>query len=73
MKRVLGLVAVLVVLGGTAAYANDASSSGKLLSFIQFSEAPENYGTPQRVLQRRYEEYRQGRFAVTTLDAQHMR
>ena len=73
MKRILGLVAVLVVLGGTPVYANDAASGGKLLPFIQFSEAPENHGAPQRILQHRYEEYRQGRFAVTTLDAQHMR
>ena len=73
MKKLLGLVAVLLVMGGTPVYANDAASSGKLLSFIQFSEAPENHGAPQRVLQHRYEEYRQGRFAVTTLDAQHIR
>ena len=73
MKRLLGLIAVLVVLGGTPVYANDAASSGKILSFIQFSEVPENHGAPQRVLQKRYDDYRQGRFAVTTLDAQHIR
>ena len=73
MKKLLGLVAVLVVLGGTPVYANDAASSGKLLSFIQFSEAPENHGAPQRVLQHRYDDYRQGRFAATTLDAEHIR
>ena len=73
MKRLLGFIAVLVVLGGTTAYANDAASSGKLLSFTQFSEAPENHGAPQRVLQHRYDDYRQGRFAVTTLDAEHIR
>ena len=73
MKRLLGFAAVLVVLGGTPVYANDAASSGKLLSFIQFSEAPENHGAPQRVLQHRYDDYRQGRFAVTTLDAEHIR
>ena len=73
MKSLLGLIVVLVVLGGTPVYANDAASSGKILSFIEFSGAPENHGTPQRVLQYRYDEYRRGRFAVTTLDAQHMR
>ena len=73
MKRLIGLVAVLVVLGGTPVYANDAASSGKLFSFIEFSAAPENHGAPQRVLQHRYEGYRQGRFAVTTLDVQHIR
>ena len=73
MKKVFGIMMVLVVLGGMSVYANDAASSGKLLSFIQFSQAPENHGAPQRVLQRRYDDYRQGRFAVTTLDAEHIR
>ena len=69
MKKLLGLVTVLVMLGGAPVYANDAASSGKLLSFIEFSGVPENHGVPQRVLQHRYDDYRQGRFAVTTLDA----
>ena len=73
MKKLLGLIAVLVVLGVTPVHANDMASSGKFLSFIQFSEAPENHGAPWRVLQKRYDDYRQGRFAVTTLDAQHIR
>ena len=73
MKRLLGLIAVLVVLGVVPAYANDMASSGKLLSFTQFSEVPENHGVHGRVLERRYDEYRHGRFAVTTLDAQHIR
>ena len=75
MKRLLGLLVVLVVLGGTSVYANDASSvgGGKLLSIIQFSDAAENSGVHGRILERRYEEYRQGRFAVTTLDTQHIR
>ena len=73
MKRLLGLIAVLVVLGGVPVYANDAASSGRLLSFTQFSEAPENHGVHGGVLQRRYDEYRHGRFAVTTLDTQHIR
>ena len=73
MKRLLGLIAVLAVLGGTPVYANDAASSGKPLTFIQFSEAPENYGVHGRALDRRYDEYRQGRFAVMTLDTQHVR
>lgn len=75
MKKLLGFIAVLVVLGGTPAYASDASSagSGRLLSIIEFSQAPENHGVQGRMLERRYTEYRQGRFAVTTLDAQHVR
>ena len=73
MKRLVGLIAVLVVMGGTPVYANEAASSGKFLSIIEFSQLRENHGVEGRMLDRRYDEYRQGRFAVTTLDTQHVR
>ncbi|MBI3252830.1 MAG: hypothetical protein HYZ52_05935 [Candidatus Omnitrophica bacterium] len=72
MKRLFGLLMVLTVLGAVPVYAEGVSGS-QTVSFIDFSAAPENYGAPQRLLQKRYDDYRQGRFVITTLDTQHMR
>jgi len=51
----------------------ESGSGGKLLSYVEFSSAPQNQGIPQRVIDKRYSEYRSGRFAVTTLDTAHIR
>ena len=72
MKRLIGFVAILAVLGGAPVYADGAVAGGKL-SIVEFSMAPENRGVPQRALEKRYADYRAGRFALTTLDTQHVR
>lgn len=71
MKKIIALMFVVAFFAAPV-YA-ETGSSGKLLSSIEFSSVPENRGMPQRVIDRRYEEYRNGRFAVTTLDTAHIR
>ena len=71
MKKMIALMFVAVFFAAPV-YAG-TGSSGKLLSSIEFSSVPENRGMPQRVIDKRYDEYRSGRFAVTTLDTAHIR
>ncbi len=71
MKKIVSVMGLLAMIA-TSAYAVE-SAGGAKLSIIQFSEAPENRGIHGRMLDRRYEEYRNGRFAVTTLDTAHLR
>ncbi len=72
MKKFIALMFVAAFFVAPLAYA-EAGSSGKLLSSIEFSAAPENRGMPQRVVDQRYCDYRSGRFAVATLDTAHIR
>lgn len=72
MKKIVSVIGLLAVMA-TSAYAVESAGSTKTLSIIQFSEAPENRGIHGRLLERRYQEYRNGRFAVTTLDTAHLR
>jgi hypothetical protein len=71
MKKVIALMLAAAFFAAPV-YAK-TESSGKVLSYLEFSAAPENRGMPQRAIDRRYYEYRNGRFAVTTLDAEHIR
>ena len=73
MKKFLGFAVVLMVLGTAPMLAYAESASGAKLSLIEFSAVRENHGASERVIEKRYEDYRQGRFAVTSLDTQHMR
>lgn len=61
----------LVLMTGTAVYAE--SATGGMLSKIEFSALPENHGVPQRVIEQKYDAYRQGRLPVTTLEASSIR
>lgn len=70
MKKIL-MVAFAVVLFAAPAFA--VESGTRPLSILEFSAAPENRGMSQRLVERRYAEYRNGRFAVTTLDTAHIR
>lgn len=72
MKIVIALMFVATFFAAPLAYA-EAGSSGKLLSYVEFGSAPENRGMSQRVIDKRYSEYRSGRFAVATLDTAHIR
>ena len=72
MKKMISMIGLLAVLT-TSAYALESAGNAKQLTIIQFSEAPENRGISGRLLERRYDEYRSGRFAVTTLDTAHLR
>ncbi len=74
MKKIIGAL-FLAVLFVTPAFAGDAGvSTTKPLSIIEFQSLPENHGMTWRVIQRRYEEYRSGRYVPTsTLDTSRMR
>ena len=73
MKKILGFLLLGVMLVAPAMAADTGSGTGTL-SVIQFQSLPENHGMPQRVIQRRYEEYRGGRYVpATTLDASRVR
>ncbi|GEM_PF-5368790 len=71
MKKIIALVFALAFF--IAPVYAESGSSGKLLSYTEFSAAPENRGMPKRVVDNRYTEYRNGRFAITTLDTAHVR
>ncbi len=71
MKKIIALMFVIAFF--TAPVYAETGSSGNVLSYVAFSSAPENRGMPQRIVERRYSEYRNGRFAVTTLDTAHIR
>ena len=76
MKTIFALAAVAVLSSSPAFALETAAGSGtggRLLSSVEFAQVPENHGMPQRVVDRRYEEYRQGRLPVTTLDASRIR
>ena len=73
MKKILGSLFLIVVLVAPA-LANDAGvSTTKPLSIIEFSRLPENGGLVNRMLERKYEEYRHGRVPRTTLDVSNIR
>ena len=68
MKKTLKVMLVLALVGmAIPAYAETSSSAGtgKSLSIVQFGQLPENHGAPSRLVQRRYEDYRAGRFVVS--------
>lgn len=73
MKKLLA-VAIVAVMGLAAVpgYAATERAAGTL-SVIEFSNLPENRGVSGRMLDRRYEEYRQGRVPQTTLDVSNIR
>ena len=72
MKKMLGVIGLMTMMV-TSVYAGEGAGSAQQLTFVQFSGASENRGISGRLLDRRYEEYRSGRFAVTTLDTAHLR
>lgn len=67
MKKLAGLMLVAALASVAPVYAEGASA--KPLSITQFSELTQNRGVGARQLDRLYSEYRNGRYAVTTLDA----
>jgi len=60
MKKWSALIAVFTFMAVFVSSGN-ASERPNGMSSIQFSNLPENYGRPWRVVERRYEEYRNGR------------
>lgn len=50
-----------------------AFAEGKPLTVTQFAALAENRGLGARQIDRRYTEYRDGRYAVTTLDSSNAR
>ncbi len=74
MKKLMTCaVLVLIVLGGAPAYAQTGAASEGTLSIIEFSRLPENRGLQDRILDRKYDEYRHGRVPRTTLSASNVR
>ncbi len=74
MKINLKVVALVsVILTGTMPAFAEVVGTGKPLSSIQFSERSENRGLSGRVLDRKYQEYRQGRLPRTTLSTASIR
>lgn len=71
MKKVIALI-FAVAFFAAPVYA-ESGSSGKLLSYVEFSSVPENRGMSKRAIDSRYSEYRNGRFPVATLDTAHIR
>ena len=76
MKKMIAL-AMFMALAVSSAYAVDAltasGSGSKTLSYVEFTSIPENHGMPYRVVQKRYEDYRQGLFPIATLDTSKIR
>ena len=73
MKKIIGFLFLMVVLV-TPVLASDTGAGTGSLSAIQFSSLPENHGMPQRVIQKRYNDYRSGRYVpVSTLDVSRVR
>lgn len=74
MKKLIAYAVLAVaVLTSVPAYAETGVGSGKTLSIIEFSTLPQNHGLRGRVLDRKYEEYRQGRVPRTTLSTSNIR
>jgi hypothetical protein len=74
MKKALALAFGLMVLSAPAVVCSaEDVSSGKLLTYVEFSSIPENRAIPKRLLDKRFEDYRNGWFAVSTLETERMR
>jgi hypothetical protein len=74
MKKIIAYAVLMTaVLSGAPVYAETGVGSDKALSIIQFSELPQNHGVPSKLLNKKYEDYRRGRVAVTTLSASNIR
>lgn len=76
MKKIIALTAFIVLTVSSAGALESAAVSGsgsKALSYVEFTSLPENNGAPYRVVQKRYEDYRQGRLPITTLNASEIR
>ena len=70
--KVMAIVSMMLV-GAMPAFAEGVGSVGAPLSSIQFSELSENRGLSGRLLDRKYQEYRQGRLPRTTLSTTSIR
>ena len=70
-KTLVGMF--LLALMAMPAYAVEGTTAGKTMSYIEFSSIPENHGASLRLVQKRYEDYRQGKFPVATLDTSRLR
>ena len=66
-------VAALMLVGALPAFAEPVARTEKPLSIFQFSRLPENHSLQGRVLERKYQAYRQGRIPRTTLSVSSMR
>ena len=74
MKKTIAYVVLAVaVFGGAPVYAETSVGSDRPFSVIQFSDLSQNRGLSGRALDRKYEEYRQGRAPRTTLSTSSIR
>lgn len=72
MAKFVGAVSVLALLASPA-FAAGEGAADKLLSITQFAALPDNHGAHFRMIQRRYEEYRKGRWVPSTLTVEKLR
>ena len=74
MKKMISLAILAVVMvAAVPAFAAESATSG-ILSYKEFAALSENRGTPVgRMLDRKYEEYRQGRAPSPTLSVTELR
>ena len=69
----LGLVLMLVFLT-VPAMADQQVASDKVITFVEFISLPGNHGLhANRLLERKYKEYRNGTMPISTLTADNMR
>ena len=65
MKRAFAYVMLAVLmLSGVPVYAGTSGRGDRTLSYIEFSDLPQNHGLRGRILDRKYEEYRRGRGTI---------
>ena len=72
--KLVGFVSLLMLLASPSFAAVESAGGDKVLSITQFEALPENNGAHFKMIQRRYEEYRKGRWIPkSTLTTEHLR
>jgi hypothetical protein len=73
LMKVVGVVSLLAFLASPS-FAAEGKAVGKVLSISEFEALPENNGAHFKMIQRRYEDYRKGRWVpASTLTTEHLR
>ena len=62
VAKFVGVVSVLALLASPAFAGGEGAMADKPLSITQFATLPDNNGAHFKMIQRRYEEYRNGRW-----------
>ena len=74
VAKFVGIVSVLALLASPAFAGGEGAAADKPLSITQFAVLPDNNGAHFKMIQRRYEEYRSGRWVPkSTLTVEKLR